>query len=259
MKKYLQLKNLVATLTIALVLLSCAANSGGKSSLDLSNVNSQNMQIDSTLANDATLEAFIAPYRADLQKSMDVVIGHSAVDLTRGKPEAPLNNFVADLMLKRANAEFDKPVEISLTNLGGLRVDIPKGPVTVGKIYEVMPFENELVVLEMNGNQVLTLAKEIGEGGGEPIAGMRIDYQNGRLKKLSVGGKYIENDSLYYLVTTDYLSAPGRNRLGILGEVPRIFLGITLRDAILDEVKAIEKAGLQIDTKVDGRIVIGGE
>ena len=256
LKKYRKTKNFLFTAFLSLVLLSCAANPAGKSSLDLSDVNSQNIQIDSTLVKDANLEAFIAPYRAELNKTMDVVIGYSEVDLTRGKPEAPLNNFVADLMLKRANADFDKPVEISLTNLGGLRVDIPEGPVTVGKIYEVMPFENELVVLEMNGNQVLALAKEIGEIGGEPIGGMRIEYQNGRLKKLSVGGKYVENDSLYYLVTTDYLSAPGRNRLKILSEVPRNFLGVTLRDAILDEVKGLQAAGKKIDTKVDGRIVI---
>jgi len=57
-------------------------------------------------------------------------------------------------------------------------------------------------------------------------------------------------------VTTDYLSAPGRNRLKILGEVPRNFLGVTLRDAILDEVKGLQAAGKKIDTKVDGRIVI---
>jgi 2',3'-cyclic-nucleotide 2'-phosphodiesterase (5'-nucleotidase family) len=258
MKKYLQIKNLIFTVFVTLVLFSCAANPAGKSSLDLSTVNSQNIQIDSTLASDDNLEAFIAPYRTELNKTMDVVIGNSAVDLTRGKPEAPLNNFVADLMLKRANAEFDKPVEISLTNLGGLRVDIPRGPVTVGKIYEVMPFENELVVLEMNGNQVLSLAKEIAEEGGEPIAGMRIEYQNDRLKKLSVHGKYVENDSLYYFVTTDYLSSPGRNQFKILSEVPRTFLGVTLRDAILDEVKSMEEAGLKIDTKVDGRIVIEG-
>ena len=68
MNKYLQLKNLAATLTITLVLLSCVANPAGKSSLDLSNVDSRNMQIDSTLANDATLEAFIAPYRPILHR-----------------------------------------------------------------------------------------------------------------------------------------------------------------------------------------------
>jgi len=79
LKKYRKTKNLLFTAFLSLVLLSCAANPAGKSSLDLSDVNSQNIQIDSTLVKDANLEAFIAPYRAELNKTMDVVIGYRPI------------------------------------------------------------------------------------------------------------------------------------------------------------------------------------
>ena len=166
----------------------CAGSPGRMTTGNLSRIESRNIQVDSTFFADPVLEAFIEPYREDLDKQMSVVIGYAAVELYKGKPEAPLNNFVADLMLKRANLEFDQTVQIALTNLGGLRVEIPPGPITRGKIYELMPFENELVVLPLTGVQIITLAKEIGLEGGEAISGMTLEYQDTMLAKIKATG-----------------------------------------------------------------------
>jgi len=156
----LRIQFLVSIVIFAIFFFSCASSQ--QNIHELSSIESRNFQIDSTLAADPALMAYIQPYREDLNKKMGVVIGSAAVALSKGMPEAPLNNFIADLMLERANREFDKPVDVALTNRGGLRAVIPKGPVTLGNIYEVMPFENELVVLEMKGGQLFNLAKEIG-------------------------------------------------------------------------------------------------
>jgi 2',3'-cyclic-nucleotide 2'-phosphodiesterase (5'-nucleotidase family) len=187
---------------------------------------------------------------------MGVIIGTSAVALRKGKPEGLLNNFIADLMLERANRDFDKPVNVALTNRGGLRAAIPKGAVTLGNIYEVMPFENELVVLEMRGDQMLALAKELGEIGGEPISGMRIEFKGKKLARLMVSDDFIDQDSTYYLTTTDFLSSPGRKRLAILGTVPRTFIGVTLRDAIIEKIEELTAAGKEIHAEIDGRMKV---
>ena len=234
------------------LILSCASSK--QDVRELSSIESRNLQIDSTISADPSLTAYIQPFRVDLDKKMGVVIGSAAVALRKGKPEAPLNNFIADLMLERANREFDKPVHAALTNRGGLRAAIPEGPVTLGNIYEVMPFENELVVLEMNGMQLLTLAKEIGEVGGEPISGMLLEFQGENLAKMTVNGQPVENDSIYYLTTTDFLSSPGRNRFAILSTVPRIFLGVTLRDAIIEKIEELNASGEKVSAQTDGRI-----
>ena len=239
---------------LAVLFFSCAATK--KDDHRLSSIESRNIQIDSTLSANPDLMAFIQPYREDLHQKMGVVIGSAAIELSKGKPEAPLNNFIADLMLERANQEFEKEVQVALTNLGGLRTDIPYGPITLGKIYEVMPFENELVVLEMNGMQLITLAKEIGQVGGEPISGMVLEFQGENISKLLVSQQPVENDSIYYLTTTDFLSSPGRNRFAILSTVPRTFLGVTLRDAIIDKVKTLHAAGESISAQIEGRIII---
>jgi 2',3'-cyclic-nucleotide 2'-phosphodiesterase (5'-nucleotidase family) len=172
---------------------------------NISSVESQNIVIDSTLTPDSLLEVFINPYRSELNRTMGVVIGHTNSDLFKGKPEAPLNNFVADLMLKRANRDFNKPVDAAITNVGGLRINIPRGPITVGKIYEVMPFENELVVLELSGQQLWELGEELGQVNGEPVAGMQLKYLDKKIVQFKIQGNDVRKDKIYFIVTTDYL------------------------------------------------------
>jgi 2',3'-cyclic-nucleotide 2'-phosphodiesterase (5'-nucleotidase family) len=236
-------------------LMNCAGNRPNTQPEYLANVSSRNLEIDSTVATDPAVEALIEPYRATMQKTMGEVIGYAAVDLNKGKPEAPLNNFIADLMLKRANKEFGQQVDMAITNIGGLRRNIPQGPVTRGMIYEVMPFENELVVLTMTGTQMKILAMQIGDVHGEPVAGVKIEYRNGKFMRLTIGSENVEPEKTYYVVTTDFLSSPGRDKLAILGEVPKELLGVRLRDAIIDEVEALNAEGKKISAKVDGRIV----
>ena len=250
-----RMRLLFISIVLPAVLWQCAGTGKTTPPRLSSQIPSNNIRIDSTLVNDGAMEAAIYPYRTQLNKTMGEVVGHASMDLKRGKPEARLNNFVADLMLKRANKEYSAPVDAAITNVGGLRVNISKGPVTLGKIYEVMPFENELVVLEMTGSQLLTLGKQIGEVEGECIAGMKLEFRDKRLMNMTVQGEKVEAKKLYYIVTTDYLSAPGHKKLSILGTVSRKFLGIRLRDAILGEVKELEAAGKPVQAQKDGRIV----
>lgn len=254
----LDYKNILFSVLLlsSLAFLECHKFKGPENSSEILSVESQNISLDSTFAEDSNLIKMISPYRIELEERMNVVIGKSAVNLFKGKPEAPLNNFVTDLMRKRASKEREQPVDIALTNIGGLRTTIPKGPITLGKIYELMPFENELVVIELTGEQVRSLAQEIGALGGEPVSGIQITIEQNQLTDLTVGGEPIATEKQYTLVTTDYLSSPGRKKLSILGTVPRVFLGITLRQAIIDEVRDINASGQQISARVEDRIII---
>jgi 2',3'-cyclic-nucleotide 2'-phosphodiesterase (5'-nucleotidase family) len=244
------------SLVSALTFLECRQFKSPENPAEFLSVESRNISLDSTVTEDSSLIMVIAPYQKELEERMNVVIGKSAVNLFKGRPEAPLNNFVTDLMRKRASKEMKQPVDIALTNIGGLRSTIPKGPITLGKIYEVMPFENELVVIEFTGEQVKNLAQEIGASGGEPISGLQITFEQGQLTDVTIDGKPIIYEKKYSLVTTDYLSSPGRKRLSILGTVPRVFLGITLRQAIIDEVKEVNESDQQISARVENRIII---
>lgn len=248
-------KTLLFSVAAGLILWQCAGTGGSKVMHLDNDVPSRNIRIDSTVTADPAMEAFIAPYRDTLTAKMGVVVGHAAVNLTKDRLEGTLNNWVSDLMLETANRLGSDTVYTALTNRGGLRVDIPKGPITLEKIYELMPFENELVVLKLTGKQMETLGQQIGDAHGECIAGMRLVFKDNTLQEMTIQGKPVEPDKIYPLVTTDYLSSPGRDKMSILGEVPRQFVGIRLRDAILQEVEAKEAAGQAVTATVDHRIV----
>lgn len=257
MKKRIKMKIKILLITIVAIYWHCVVGENtSKNDQSLTKIESSNIVINSTITPDPDIEARVSPYRTELSKKVDVVIGYAARRLHKGKPEAPLNNFVADLMLKRANSLFDKQVHVAITNEGGLRMPILEGSVTVRDIFEVMPFENYLVVLEMTGDQLISLAKEIGEIGGEPIAGMRLEFLDNKLQKITVQGENVDIKKSYYIVTTDYLSSPGRKELKILSLVPRMDLNITIRDAIIDEIKELDSIGKNVLSEIDGRIIM---
>lgn len=255
MKKLINIKFLISIIISFNFLWQCAGSKSTKTPYDTGKFESHNILIDSTLVDDPELESLISPYRAELKEKMDVVIGYAGMALDKGNAEAPLYNFVADLMLKRANREFEKKVHVAVTNAGGLRTGIPEGPITIRNIYEVMPFDNELVVLKMIGTQLITLAEEIGEEHGEPISGMRLEFLDNKLFKITVQNSPVDPEKIYYVVTTDYLSTPGRRSLKILSQADRSFLGITLRDAIIDEIKELNSKNQKVMAKIDGRII----
>jgi 2',3'-cyclic-nucleotide 2'-phosphodiesterase (5'-nucleotidase family) len=238
---------------------NCAGLFGSKGPKLIKNFSSINFPIDSSITDDPELEQLISSYRLEMENVMSNVIGFASMNLNKGRPEGTLNNFIADLMLKRANIEYGKHVHVAITNISGLRREIPAGSITVGMIYEVYPFENELVVLEMKGSQILQLAQQIGEKGGECVSGIRIQYQGQKPVAIVIQAEELKLDNTYFVTTTDYLSTPGRRSLGALGQGSREFLGVLIRDAILEEIRDLNSKGESITAKMDGRIVFNSK
>mgnify|MGYP000968149922 CR=1 FL=1 len=104
---------------------------------------------------DSTSLAIIAPYQKAIEQEMNEVLTYTKYDLEKGRPQSTLGNFVTDLCLNYADAHM------CVMNNGGLRTTINKGNITRGKLYELMPFENELVLLELDENDYLGLLNYI--------------------------------------------------------------------------------------------------
>ena len=120
---------------------------------------------------DKTVKDMIAPYKEQLDAEMNVVLGVIADDMVKARPNSNLGNWFADLLQTISNIEFDGYVDFAVQNYGGLRVPVvAKGDLTVGDIYEVMPFDNKLVVLNLSGEKTLLLLNRIADYGGWPIS-----------------------------------------------------------------------------------------
>src|SRR5262245_14965863 len=96
---------------------------------------------------DSSVYQFIKPYRDKMEGEMNTVIGVSEQAMERGMPEGRLGNFVADACMIEARKVFypsdGRQPDFTILNNGGLRRPLPSGNITVGNIYELMPFENE--------------------------------------------------------------------------------------------------------------------
>jgi len=216
------------------------------------------MEMNATIADDSTMEHLIRPYRDSLEMSMNQVLVRNPAPLTRGIPESPLGNLVADLLLERAVLETPDSVRplICLINIGGLRVDLPAGDITVGKVFELMPFDNELDIVKISATQVDSMLHYLRSVGGQPVAGIHItmdpesDSISFSLDDRTKIGPYL------YVATSDYLAEGGDNMTFFKDPLARIRTGIRIRDAIMDEFRTVGLAGKEIEAETDGRIVI---
>lgn len=204
-----------------------------------------------SVADDPALESQIRPYRAEMADRISEVIATAPAEISRGKPEGRLGNLAADAILSRANAESADPIHMAITNNGGLRVPIGAGDVRVGAIYELMPFENRMVVLTLNGAQVDSLAQQLASLNGEAIAGFSFAISDGRAVDLLVQGEQVVADRLYRLVTSDFV-ADGGDRIISVTPLHREALPILLRDVFIDHFRELGT----LDPQIEGRITI---
>jgi 2',3'-cyclic-nucleotide 2'-phosphodiesterase (5'-nucleotidase family) len=207
--------------------------------------------ISDSIPQDASMEELVAPYRADMQAEVERVIAYAPEELSEGRPEGPLGNVAADAMLYHARRLADGPVHMALTNNGGLRVPLGPGDITVSKVYELMPFENRMVVLTLSGTEVVTLAEQlIARYGGEPIAGFSFafDPETGAVANIRVNDAPLDRSADYRLVTSDYLADGGG--APVLEGKPREELPMLLREAF---IAYFESMGT-LTAEIEGRI-----
>lgn len=225
--------------------------------------NSENNTVISELSTTDSLYVLVKPYKIKLEASMLEVLNTSSVDMERGVPEGLLNNFVADLTLTTARSHSSDFIDVCLLNNGGLRVPILKGEVTRGMIFELMPFENELIVLELGGEEMTELINYVVKRStigntktGVSISGMRVTITNGQASHVMIGTREYDPLKTYRIVTSDYLAGGGDEMTFFSGAISTEKLNLKLRDAILDYIIDLGKKNINLDAELDGRVYI---
>ena len=132
---------------------------------------SEVVPVTALIPEDAEIQKVIAPFAAEIKASFDLPLVQAPQGLFRGRrgEENLLGYWVSDVMRGAAEAVTGRPVRLAITNAGGLRSNLRPGLLKVADIYELMPFENELVVIELSGAEVIQVVREsIVRRGGEP-------------------------------------------------------------------------------------------
>lgn len=204
------------------------------------------------------LQAIILPYKASLDEQMNTVIGSASKRLYKERPESTLGNWITDAIQNQVNRLDIEAVDLSVQNYGGIRIsEITPGDITVGKVYELMPFDNMVVVVEMSGRMTQRFFDHMAAGGGWPLS-KEASYvlQQDRAKQLRINGKAIESDQTYRIALPDYV-ANGGNNCDFLMELPRENTGFLVRDLLIKEVIRQTEAGSSIEASIDGRVIMG--
>lgn len=212
--------------------------------------------IDAQTGVDSAFINYYLPYKEKMQAEMDKVIGQTEQELTKpAAPETLMGNFFADALLTEG-LKKDPAIQFTLSTKGGLRTTFPKGNITVSRVFELMPFENEMVVLKLSGENVRKLIDFIVSKDGEPISGMRMKIRNKQAYDVIIGGQPFDVNKTYNLLTYDYLADGGDELDCLRNPLERHEINKKVRDALLDHITDLTRQGKKINAQLDGRITI---
>lgn len=211
-------------------------------------------------APDSAMAAFMAPYAKVVDSIMSPVVGRTAMPLAAYRPESPLSNLLADILLD-AGAGYGESPQLAVYNMGGIRASLPGGDVTYGNVLEVAPFENKICFLTLTGESLLQLFREMAMVGGEGVSrGVELRVtRGGELVGARLGGREIDPAASYRVATIDYL-AEGNDRLEAFKQKrclnsPRAKENDT-RYIISAYFRKMAAEGKAVEAKVEGRIIV---
>ena len=211
--------------------------------------------VEATSVSDTTYGNYLKPFRDSMDMVMNEVVGDIAQRMDVKKPVTTLGNFMCDAFVYMAKEKFDPESGISFMNFGSIRRPyIEAGPVTRGAIFEVMPFDNQMVLIKVKGSLLKKFIEDMEEGGG--IAGFTMTIKDKKVMNIKVGGKEIDEQAEYTMVTSDYY-ANNPAKSWFYGQAKRKDTNYLIRDAIIDYVKIMKKNGKPLGTQLENRITFG--
>ncbi|MDR0542160.1 MAG: 5'-nucleotidase C-terminal domain-containing protein [Dysgonamonadaceae bacterium] len=236
----------------------CMLSACGQSKYVVQSVESSRIEMDSAWdakANPA-MAALVASYKTQLDAKMNAPIGVAAQTLQKGFPQSLLSNFTADAMQQMAETEWGH-VDFAVMNMGGLRSTLNQGPITLGNLYEVYPFENRLVLLELPGKAVKDFFDFIAFHGGQGLSGtVSLAVKKRAVESLNIGGKPLDERKVYRIATIDYL-AEGNDGMVAFQQATKVEdSNRQLRDWMIEYVKTLTANNIEINATIDNRITI---
>lgn len=191
---------------------------------------------------------------------MNPVQGHAAENLWVKRPESPLSNLLADILVW-GGAKFNEQPDFAVYNMGGIRAALSKGTVTRGNILDVAPFDNKICFITLSGADVLELFGQIAMRHGEGLShSLRLTATaDGKLVSATINGKPVDPNAKYRVATLDYL-AQGNDHMEAFRKKTDVVSPTgeenNMRHIIEQYFKAADAKGEAVSCAVEGRMKI---
>lgn len=206
---------------------------------------------------DPATTALIARHEEAIAPILDEILGEAAGELDRvhGR-ESRLGNLLTDVIRET----FD--VELVFQNTLGIRRGIDAGPIRYGEVYDALPFDNTVVLLELSGAEVDALLEQVAlRRRFLFVSGLRyildLDAPEGERVEI-VGGieDGIDPGRTYRVAVNDFLAEGGDGLTLLTKQGGYENTGRLLRDVLADAIRTETAAGRPVEAELDGRIRI---
>ena len=247
----LKIKHFVVFITI-MCLASCK-----ETPHRLDKITAKQVSIDSTITQIDSINKFISPYRDRINEVLDSTLAYAPKTITKtdGTYNTSAGNLMADIVLSESRPIFKarsgKALDFVLLNHGGIRSIISAGNVSARTAYQVMPFENSIVVVELSGKSVMEMiAFLIQSKRAHPVAGIQIILdKNDQLKSLQIQGKPFDEQRTYFVATSDYLVTGGDNMGFFKNMISTTNTDYLIRNAMIDYFKKVDTLNAVVDNR----------
>jgi 2',3'-cyclic-nucleotide 2'-phosphodiesterase (5'-nucleotidase family) len=235
--------------SLLITLLACSPK------LQLSSADKALYPISSDLPKDKAISDYYQPYKLRLDSMLNEIVAVSAIEISKGRPEGPLNNLMADAMAdagKSRGINFD----VAYTNYGGLRIPLPKGNIPLFKVFELMPFENLITTVRFSGSDMKDFFDYMAASGGDPISRASFKISNKKAVDIKINGQDLDLNKSYTVLTSDYMANGGDGGTIFLNSTDRKEYDLKLRDALIMYLRKLNSAGAIVNPKSDGRVTV---
>ena len=253
-------KFLILFTAYSILILSCQ-------SYKIVDVNSSIIDIDKNILEEEFEEIELSKYRDSISKEMDKVINHCSIAMEVGCPEGLLGNFISDLAILYIRKNFPENEfnpDFCILNNGGFRSTLNEGPITIGDIFQIMPFDNHLLILEIKGKEMNDLIKyikdksttNISRKSGVPLSGIRLKISGDKVSRCMVSNKMYDPLKTYRILTTNYLASGGDDMVFLKNCKTLFNTKLLLRDVIIRYIEELGKNNININAQFDGRVQV---
>jgi len=223
----------------------------------LQRIAAEQIPVDSTFKEVTMVKDFIEPYRIRVNQMLDSTLAYAPAKISKmdGAYNTTAGNLMADIMLSETNPIFKKrtgkDIDFVLMNHGGIRAIISKGKVSARTAYEVMPFENNISVVELDGKSVLQMITYIVQSKrAHPLSGIQVILnKDDSIKTLKIRGKPFDVEQHYYVATSDYLVSGGDDMVFFKNALSVTETDYKIRNAMIDYFSKVDTLVPTIDDR----------
>lgn len=249
------MKKTVRLLAIPALLCCLLACGCTRQTMKVTGADTEMLVVDSALnaIQDSDYLSYLAPIKENLEKQLDIHLGYAPEEMLRNRIDSKLLNWACDALAERARKYYDGEVDLAVVNAGGLRCDWAAGEITFRSVFELMPFDNELVILTLSGRELYELAENCVTLGGQGVSKeFRVVGLNGQVEQVLLCGKPIDPDRKYHVATSDYLAGGADGLTALTHYSDKVLTGKKMRDLYIDYIAEYQT----VQAELDGRVTL---